>query len=459
MSPKKQNGLNIIIVGCGKIGAALLEQLRQEGHDITVIDYDPKRVQEYSEIYDVMGIVGNGASYGVQMEAGIDKADLIIAVTGSDELNLLCCTMAKQVGDCAAIARVRSPEYSQEVAYLREKLGLTMIINPDLESAMEMTRILSLPTALDVDTFAHGQAEIIKFKIPQGNKLDGMEIAELGQNISSEILICAVERGEQVYIPSGQFRLRAGDNVSFVANRKMARSFLKAIGFKTEQVKNALIVGGGNSAYYLAKALLNLNISVKIIEKSRERCEQLAILLPDAVIINGDGTNNELLREEGLADVDSFVTLTDIDEENILLTLYANRVSEAKVITKIDHPNFKEVVLGLDLGSVLYPQYITSENIIAYVRAKNASVGSNIETLYHLFDRRVEAIEFRIEESSRVTDTPLSELHLKKEVLIATINRKGHIIIPSGQDDIRVGDSVMVVTSHSGFTDIRDILR
>ncbi|MCQ2449047.1 MAG: Trk system potassium transporter TrkA [Clostridia bacterium] len=457
---KNQNGLNITIVGCGKVGAVLLEQLREEGHDITVIDTDAARVQNFSETYDVMGVVGNGASYEIQMEAGIENADLIIAVTGSDELNLLCCTMAKQVGDCSAIARVRSPEYSKEVGYLREKLGLTLIINPELEAAKEASRILSLPTALDVDAFAHGQAEIIKFRIPEGNMLDGMEIASLGQSVTSDILICGVERGERVYIPSGHFCLKAGDNVSFVAKRKVARSFLKHIGIKTNHVKNTLIVGGSSTAYYLAKALINLNISVKIIEQSRERCEELAVLLPEAVIINGNGTNEDLLREEGIIEADSFVPLTRIDEENIVLTLFANQVSDAKVITKITHPNFKDVIANLNLGSVLYPQYITSESIIAYVRAKTASKGSsNIETLYHMFDRRVEAIEFQIKETSPVTDVPLMDLNIKDEVLIATITRKGEIIIPSGQDDIRVGDSVMVVTSHTGFNDIRDILR
>ncbi len=460
MSQKEQSGLNIIIVGCGKVGEALLEQLCHEGHDVTIIDKDAKRVQKVAESYDVMGVVGNGASYEVQMEAGIETTDLIIAVTGSDELNLLCCTMAKQVGDCSAIARVRTPDYSKEVTYLREKLGLTMIINPELEAAKEAARILSLPTALDVDTFAHGQAEIIKFKIPQDNMLAGMEIAEFGKNVTSDILICAVERGERVYIPSGQFRLLAGDIVSFVAQRKIARSFLKYIGFKNSHVKDTLIVGGSDTALYLARLLDNLNISVKIIEENRERCEELAILLPNAVIINGNGSNEDLLREEGITAVDSFVPLTSIDEENVLLTLFAKRVSNAKVITKINRTSFKDLISELNLGSLVYPQYIISENIVAYVRAKTASKGSsNIETLYHMFDRRVEAIEFCIRESSAVTDTPLMDLNIKDEVLIATINRHGTIIIPSGSDDIRVGDTVMVVTSHTGFSDIRDILR
>ena len=455
----KKNGLKIIIVGCGKVGMALTETLRREGHDITVIDTDQQKVIETADLYDVMGMVGNGASYSTLMEVGIESSDLIIAVTGSDELNLLCCTVAKQVGDCAAIARVRTPDYSKESGYLREKLGLAMIINPDLEVAKEAARILSLPTALEVDSFAHGQAELIKLKIPEGNPLCGAALAELGKDITGDILICAIERGEEVYIPSGDFRMAAGDNLSFVSTRSAARKFLSRVGFKDNQVKSVMIIGGGKTCYYLARLLLNSGLEVKIIDRDRTRCEELSVLLPKAIIINGDGTNEELLKEEGIADVDAFVPLTGIDEENIVLTLFANLKSDAKVITKIDRINFKDVISRLNLGSVVYPRYITSEAIIAYVRAKKASMGSDIETLYHMFDNRVEAIEFRIDKPSDVTNIPLMELDLKKGLLIAFINRKGSIIIPSGQDCIKVGDTVMIVTTHSGFSDIGDILR
>lgn len=452
-------GLRIIIVGCGKVGATLVEQLSKEGHDLTLIDKNAQKIQELTNLYDVMGIVGNGASYSTQMEAGIDETDLIIAVTDSDELNLLCCTVAKRVGNCAAIARVRTPDYSKEVDYLREKLGLAMIINPELEAARETARILYLPTALEVNSFAHGQAELIKFKIPEGSILDGLEIMSLSKNISSKVLICAVERDGEVYIPSGNTRLQKGDVISMVASRKMVKSFLVDIGFKTRRVKDTMIIGGGKAAYYLAVQLLHMGISVKIIEKSRERCEELSILLPKAIIINGDGTDEELLKEEGIETVQSFVPLTGIDEENIMLTLHARQVSNAKVITKLNRVQFKNVIGELDLGSVIYPRYITSEAIIAYVRAKKDSKNSNIETLYHMFDHRVEAIEFRVEKQSEVTDIPLMELSLKKNLLISFINRNGTIIIPGGNDCIRVGDTVMIVTTHTGFNGIKDILK
>lgn len=456
---KKENGLKIIIVGCGKVGANLVDQLSKEGHDITVIDKKAEKIQDITNIYDVMGLVGNGASYSTQMEAGIEETDLIIAVTDSDELNLLCCTVAKRVGKCAAIARVRTPDYSEETGYLREQLGLALIINPELEAAREVARILYLPTALEVNSFAHGQAELVKFKVPEGNLLNGLSLAYLGKNITNDILICAVERNGEVYMPNGDFVLRSGDVVSFVSERHIARDFLKQIGLATRQVKDTMIIGASKAAYYLAKELLNMGISVKIIEKEKENCESLSVKLPKAIIINGDGTDPDILKEEGIETVQSFIPLTGIDEENIMLTLYAKQVSKAKVVTKINRVNYKQVINNLDLGSLVYPKYITSEAIIAYVRAKKNSMGSNIETLYHMFDSRVEAIEFIVEENSKVSGVPIKDLKLKKDVLISFINHNGHIIIPTGNDEIEDGDTVMIVTKNTGFTGIDDIVR
>ena len=456
---KKENGLKIIIVGCGKVGANLVDQLSKEGHDITVIDKKAEKIQDITNTYDVMGLVGNGASYSTQMEAGIEETDLIIAVTDSDELNLLCCTVAKRVGKCAAIARVRTPDYSEETGYLREQLGLALIINPELEAAREVARILYLPTALEVNSFAHGQAELVKFKVPEGNLLNGLSLAYLGKNITNDILICAVERNGEVYMPNGDFVLHSGDVVSFVSERHIARDFLKQIGLATRQVKDTMIIGASKAADYLAKELLNMGISVKIIEKEKENCESLSVKLPKAIIINGDGTDPDILKEEGIETVQSFIPLTGIDEENIMLTLYAKQVSKAKVVTKINRVNYKQVINNLDLGSLVYPKYITSEAIIAYVRAKKNSMGSNIETLYHMFDSRVEAIEFIVEENSKVSGVPIKDLKLKKDVLISFINHNGHIIIPTGNDEIEDGDTVMIVTKNTGFTGIDDIVR
>ncbi|MBR0381517.1 MAG: Trk system potassium transporter TrkA [Eubacterium sp.] len=458
-SKASAQGLSIIIVGCGKVGRALLEQLSRENHDITIIDKNERKVRELGEMYDVMGVTGNGASYVVQKEAGVDKADVMIAVTDSDELNLLCCTIAKYSGKCSAIARIRTPDYSRESEFLRERLGLAMIINPELEAAKEAARILYLPSALEVNSFAHGQAELIKFKIKKDNILAGKTISYLRQNIESNILVCGIQRGDDLIIPTGDTTMMAEDVISIVADRNATRGFFEKIGFKTNSVKSCLIVGGGKSAYYLAEELLRMNIDVKIIERNARRCEELSILLPKAIIIHGDAADEDLLKEEGIEYVESFVPLTGIDEENIFLTLYSGQVSNAKCITKISHIHFKDVINSLNLGSVIYPKYFTSEAIIKYVRAmKNSMKSNSIETLYHMFDRRVEALEFRVDQPCRVTDIPIMDLKLKDKLLICFINRGGRILLPTGSDQIMVGDTVMVVTTHSGFIEIEDIL-
>ncbi len=456
---KNKSGLKIIIVGCGKVGSTLVEQLTQEGHDITLIDKDPARIQAITNAYDAMGILGNGATYSVQKEAGIDDADLLIAVTDSDELNLLCCTVAKRVGKCVTIARVHTPEYSKEAKYLKDKLGLEMIINPEYECAKVISRILYLPTAEEVSSFAHGQVEMVKIRLPEGNKLDGKRVMDIGHDIMANIVFCGVERDGQVFIPSGQFILKEGDLISFVASRYDTKRFLGKIGFKTGQVKDTLIVGGGKGSFYLADMLIKSGIEVRIFEKIKERCEVLSVLLPKAIIINDDGAGEDALKEAGLETVDAFVPLTGIDEENVLLSLHAKQVSNAKVVTRISRNNFKGILDNMDLGSVVYPKYITSDAIIAYVRARQNTKDSNIETLYKMFDSKAEAIEFKVESESDLTNTALMNLKLKDNLLIAFINRHGEIIFPGGHDEIHVGDSVMVVTTHTGFNDIRDILR
>lgn len=454
---KEATGLNIIIVGCGVVGTALVEQLVLENHDITVVDTSPQKVQKITDMYDVMGVVGNGASFSVQKDAGIIDADLIIAVTDSDELNLLCCTVASRVGHCATIAKVRNPEYSHELNHIKDKLGLAMIVNPEYEASREIYKILCLPTALEVTSFAHGKADLVKIRIPHGNILDGMTLAQLGKS-TNDVLICGVERDKQIYIPTGDFELKAGDMISFVAPAKKVSDFFKHIGFKTNKVKNTMIIGGGDAGYYLAKRLSDNGIDVCVIDKDKERCEELATMLPKVVVINGNGVDEDLLTEEGIQSAESFVTLTGSDEENILLTVHAKQFSNAKLVTKINKIRFKDAINNLDIGSVIYPRYITSEAIIAYVRAKNASKGSNVETLYHLFDHRVEAVEFKIDKESKVTNTPIMKLKLKDNLLICFIFRRGKVIIPSGQDCILPGDSVMIVTTHSGFNDISNIL-
>ncbi|MCR4669868.1 MAG: Trk system potassium transporter TrkA [Saccharofermentans sp.] len=454
-----KRGLKIIIVGVGKIGQTLVKLLTKERHNIIIIDKNEKIVAEMANAYDCMGVVGNAASHSVLSDAGVMDADILISVTASDEFNLLCCTIAKQYNeDLATIARVRSPEFAEDSAYLRETLGMAMIVNPELETAKETARILFLPTALSINTFAHGQAELIRIKIPENNMLAGKTLGDLSRNITDGLIIVGVEHDDDVFIPNGSSRLEAGDIISFVSTRKKTIAFLKAIGFATRSVSDTLIVGGGTSSYYLSKELLKSGIDVKIIESNPARCEQLSILIPRASIINGDGTKEDLLLESGLAHTESFVPLTGIDEENILLTLYARSVSDAKVVTKINRISFDKIIESLDLGSVVCPRNICAETILSYVRARQASIDSNLEVLYRLFNNRAEAMEFSVRESSGITGVSLKDLSLKQGVIISFIKRGKDVIIPSGSDTIEVGDSVMVVTTQSGFTDLTDIL-
>ena len=452
--------MNIIIAGCGKVGRALAEQLSREKHDITVIDRKPEAIQQITNIADVRGVVGNGASFEIQMDAGIDTADLMIAVTDADEVNLLCCLIAKKAGGCQTIARVRNPVYHHEIHHIKYELGLSMVINPEWAAAMEMARLLRFPSAIDIDTFANGRIELLRFQLEEQNPLCNNKIKDLHMLSRCEVLICIVERGNEVLIPSGEVELKAGDMISVVASPVNASRFFKTIGIETNQVKNTMIIGGGKISFYLAKRLLEMGIQVKIIEKDRDACERLCEILPKAMIINGDGTDRELLAEEGLAKAEGFAALTNMDEENVMLALYAKSMSKAKKITKVNRNTFDTIIGSLNIGSLIYPKHITSETILQYVRAMQNSIGSNVETLYRLVDGNAEALEFVIKGKSEVTDIPLQELQLKPHILVCAINRKGKIIIPKGQDCIQEGDSVVIITTDCGaYKDIRDIMK
>ena len=450
--------MQIIIVGCGKVGRTLAEQLQEEESDITLIDVSANVINSLQDDIDAMGIVGNGASINTLMEAGVDKADILIAVTGSDEMNLLCCLIAQKTGPCQTIARVRNPIYGNEISFIKKRLGVTMIINPELAAAQEISRLLRFPSAIKIDTFSRGRVELLKFKVLPEFGLDGMTISRITETLKCDVLFCAVESRDQVSIPGGNHMIHNGDNVSILASPVNAAAFFKKIGLKTHQVKNAIIVGGGTISYYLAKALLDMNISVKIIEQNTARCETLSDLLPSATIINGDGTNRSLLMEEGLPQTEAFVSLTNLDEENVFLALFAKTISNAKLVAKVNRLAFDDVIDNLDIGSVIYPKYITSDRILQYVRAMQNSIGSNVETLYHILDNKAEALEFAIRDNSPVVGIPLSELNLRQNLLVGYLNHNGVVKIPRGHDTIQVGDTVIIVTTHKGLRDITDIL-
>ncbi|MCR5687474.1 MAG: Trk system potassium transporter TrkA [Lachnospiraceae bacterium] len=451
--------MKIIIVGCGKVGATLAEHLNQEGHDITIIDRHWEKLKYLSERIDVMGVEGNGASITTQREAGVQGADILIATTNSDELNLLCCLIAKKAGNCQTIARIRDPEYYNEMRYIRDELNLSLVINPEQAAAAEIARIIKFPSAMKVDTFARGRAELIKLNIPEGSQLDGLRLFDMESKLHCKVLICTVERGEELLIPHGDFALQAGDIVSFIAPHSVALAFFKAGGANiSNSVRSIMLIGGGKMSYYVAKKLEETKISVKIIEQDFEKCQTLSEMLPHAVIINGDGTDKQLLDEEGIGVVDAVGNFTGIDEENILLSLYEKEMSKAKLLTKINRITFEEVIAGLDIGSIINPNSITSDNIVRFVRALNNSRGSNVETLYKIAQGRAEALEFRVRNESKVVGRPLMELKLKPNVIIACITKGNKVVIPNGQSVIEKDDLVVVVSVERGLNDLEDIL-
>lgn len=456
---KPDSGMNIIIVGCGKIGQNLAEQLGEQGNNITVVDISPDKVQEVSTRFDVMGVVGNGATHVTQQEAGIEHADLLVAVTGSDELNLLCCIVAKKSGNCHVIARVKQPEYSTEVSYLKEELGLGMVINPQYAAAEEIARVLRFPSAMKIDTFAGGRVELVKFRLPDASPLVGMSVREMAIKLHCDVLICTVERGDEAFIANGDLVFAGKDVISLIASPKSADEFFTKIAYRTHSVKDVIIAGGGETSHYLCKMLLEDGIAVKIIEKDSKVCDDLCSLYPKASVIHGNAGDQETLLEEGLRSADAFVALTGKDEENILLSLCAKREGVGKLVTNINRFDFSDLIKHLDLDSIIYPKNIASDLIVRYVRAMKNTIGSNVETLYNVIQGKVEASEFIVKEGSAITSQPLSQLQFKKNVLIASILRGKQVIIPRGHDTIEPGDHVVIVSEMTRLHDITDVLK
>ncbi|MDO4477899.1 MAG: Trk system potassium transporter TrkA [Lachnospiraceae bacterium] len=454
--------MKVLIVGCGKVGSNLAGQLCHEGHEVTILDLVDDHMKDVSNAYDVMGIIGDGTSIEALKDAGIAQADLLCAVMDSDEANLLCCLIARQLSKARLIARVRKPVYSKETQFFRDHFDLAMVINPELASAAEMARIFRLPSAISIDVFAKGRVEMMSFRVKADSPLCGLSLVELRSKYRQDVLICVAERGDEVVIPSGDFVIQEGDILSIVANQQGVSSFFEAIGVAVNPVKNVMIVGGGTMTYYLAKALLSSGIKVKIIEMKRPRAEWLAEELPAAEIICGDGTDEELLQEEGISQVQGLAALTGIDEENIMLSLYAQSETSvnAKIVTKINRITFNKVIDSMNLDSIINPKELTAEYILKYIRSMDAT-SSAVENLYRLADGRVEALEFHIyEEEKSVTGIKLQDLKIQDNVLIAKIFRKGQLITPSGQSELQVGDSVVVVAmADRKLSRIGDILK
>lgn len=445
----------IIVAGGGKMGSTVVELLAEEGHDVALIDNNSRVVEEAIDKWDITGVVGNAASCDVQREAGADRADLLIAATPQDELNLLACLVAGKLGCEHTIARVRNPEYSSQLLFLRE-LGLSMVVNPEFETAREISRTLRMPEAIKVDSFAGGRADIIEVRIGEGSPLAGLAINQISEKYKIKVLVCAVEREDFVTIPGGEFRLKYDDKVYVTGTGEYLLRFFRTFKLIKDKIKRVMIVGGGKVSYYLAKQLDKMNMDVRIIERDAARCEFLSEKLPKTVtVICGDGLDQTVLLEEGLESSEAFAAMTGMDEENIIVSLYAKSKGLDKIVTKVNR-SFGDMVSELGLESTVCPKQVVANHIVRYVRAMQKGEGSTVRTLYKLVGN-VEALEFSIDEDAEYLGKPLRELRIKKNILIGCIVHEGVPKIPDGGDAMRLGDSVVVVTAEGRLKNLGDI--
>lgn len=452
------NFMNIVIIGSGTVGAAICAQLEKEGHDVTVIDHNPAPLAELSGGCDVISCEGNGADVSVLRRAGAERADLLIAVTSQDEINILCCAAARKLGTRHTIARVRNPAYSELMNLMQKEMNLSLTINPELAAAGEIYRTLRFPSAAKIETFCHGKVEMAEFVVGAHSPIAGVTLNDLRARLNLRFLVCGVLRGEDAYIPSGDFILQAGDAVCVTAPDEEITQFFKAIGVYRKPVKDVLIVGGGRTVYYLLEMLRNAGIRATVIEKDKQRCHALAEQYSCTVICD-DGSRQELLREEGIATTDAFLALSDVDEENAIISLYAKTQGVEKVITMISAMPYVDFFKGVGLESVVSPKSSTTSTILRYVRSMANAHDSEIESLYRIMEGRIEALEFVVkEEIAGLTGVPLRELHCRAGVLIACIVGEGGVLIPTGGDCIRCGDTVIVISSRGQMNSIKDIL-
>lgn len=451
--------MKIIIVGCGKVGYAIAQQLTQEKHDITLVDDEPEHLSRADSTLDAMCLNGNGASISVLMEAGVRSADLVIAVTGVDETNLVCCLIAKSLGAQHTVARVRNPDYRRDADMLKREIGLDMVINPDLAAAQEIARILSFPAAISVEPFAGGRIDMIGFQMQESDTILGHSLSDFHRERVAEVLICAAQRGDEFIIPNGSFVPQLDDRLYMVGTKAELQKMLKSMGRSLHRVKDVSILGGSRISMYLSWELARTGTRVHIVEQDHDKCLRLSQELPDAMIIEGDGTDNDMIRSENLFGADGFVALTGRDEENLLMALSARRAGVRKVLAKMTRPNYMELVQETGLGSIISPKDIIANQITRYVRALANSQGMAVESLYKLLGGRVEALEFTVnEKGAERLGLPLKDLTLKPGILLAAIVREGRTIIPGGMTVIQAGDHVLVVTNAMGLTDLKDIL-
>ena len=450
--------MDIIIAGDGKVGSTLARQLSAEGHDVTLIDSDLHVLNTSVERYDLMGVHGNCASKSVLLRAGVMEAELLIAATSADEINLLCCTTAHGLNPkLHTIARIRNPEYADQIHDMRDVFGLSLTVNPEKQAAQEIERLLKYPGFLRRDIFAKARAEIVELRIDNKSKLRDVSLMEMNAIVKCKVLVCAVLRDGKAVAPKGNFVLREGDRIFVTAPTNNLATLLKNLGIVTRRVRNVILCGGGRVSYYLASLLEKDGMNVQIIESDRNRCTELATLLPDTTIIHGDGTDQDLLNSQGLSQCDALVSLTGVDELNMIMSLYGMKQNVPLVITKLSRMDNRSIVDSLSLGSVVCPKELCCNTIVRYVRAMQKQTGAAL-SLRTIADGQAEAIEFLVDKHTRNCGIPLKQLKLKSDVLVAMINRGAYTEIPSGDSYFRAGDSVVVVTSGQGtLQDLNDI--
>ncbi len=452
--------MKIIIVGCGKIGTTIIRSLISEGHDVVGIDTNPETIAEISNIYDAMCVVGNGADSDILEEAGCSEAELFVAVTGADELNMLSCFLAKKLGARHTIARIRNPEYNDKsLGLLRQHLELSMSINPDLLAAQELYNVLKLPGALNIETFSRRNFEMIEIKLKPDSVLDGINLMEIRKKYDAKFLVCTVQRGDDVFIPDGNFVLHSGDRINLTAEKHEAQKLFRMLGIMQKQARSVMILGASRISYYLAKLLIADGTSVKIIEQDRARCEEFGTILPKATIICGNGVQQELLFEEGIKETDAFVSLTGMDEENILISFFAASQNVPTVISKVNRPELASIAANLGLDCIISPWKFISDVLTRYARALENSIGSSVETLYKLTDDgKAEALEFIVQPEFEYCNIPLRDMKLKDNILVAGIIRGRRPMILSGNDVILPGDRVVIIAEGTKLKSLEDII-
>ena len=450
--------MKIIIAGGGKIGHTVAALLAEEGHDVTIIDRDPDTIQRLSNELDVICVEGSATNPETLREAGAETADLLLAATQKDEVNMICAISARKLGTSHVIARVRDPEYLPQTEFLREALGLSVMVNPDYECAKEISRNLRFPGAVRVDAFSKGSLEIVEHRVLVGGKLDGVALRELPQRFGSKVLVGVVERGREALIPNGNFVIQGGDRLSITGESRELRRFFTAIGEYKRPIRRVMIVGGGRSAVYLTRMLQENGMDVTVIEKDRERCDTLCDLIPAAHIVFGDATRSDVLQEDGLSSADAFVALTGDDEDNIITSLYAKSRGVGKVVVKVNRDYLDEILDNVGLTSIVSPKDIVSLQLARYVRAMHNSMGGSMETLYRLADGKVEALEFKVNADSACVNIPLKDLKLRPNILISAIIRGSKSIIPDGSSRILPGDHAVIVTTAGRLQNVDEII-